>query len=33
VVADEEFLPFAAESFDLVVSAMDLHWVNDCPAP
>jgi SAM-dependent methyltransferase len=31
VVADEEFLPFAAQSFDLVVSAMDLHWVNDLP--
>ncbi len=31
VVADEEFLPFAPESFDLVMSAMDLHWVNDLP--
>jgi SAM-dependent methyltransferase len=31
VVADEEFLPFAPESFDLVVSAMNLHWVNDLP--
>ena len=31
VVADEEFLPFAPKSFDLVVSAMDLHWVNDLP--
>jgi SAM-dependent methyltransferase len=31
VVADEEFLPFAPLSFDLVVSAMDLHWVNDLP--
>src|SRR5690349_5810740 len=31
IVADEEFLPFAAGSFDLVVSAMDLHWVNDLP--
>ena len=31
VVADEEFLPFAPQSFDLVVSAMDLHWVNDLP--
>ena len=31
VVADEEFLPFAAGSFDLVVSAMNLHWVNDLP--
>ena len=31
VVADEEFLPFGAEKFDLVVSAMSLHWVNDLP--
>jgi SAM-dependent methyltransferase len=31
VVADEESLPFAPASFDLVVSAMDLHWVNDLP--
>ncbi len=31
VVADEELLPFAPQSFDLVVSAMDLHWVNDLP--
>lgn len=31
VVADEEALPFAPQSFDLVLSAMDLHWVNDLP--
>jgi SAM-dependent methyltransferase len=31
VVADEERLPFAAASFDLVLSAMALHWVNDLP--
>jgi SAM-dependent methyltransferase len=31
VVADEEALPFAADSFDLVMSAMNLHWVNDLP--
>ncbi|MFZ5782613.1 MAG: methyltransferase domain-containing protein [Pseudomonadota bacterium] len=31
VVADEEALPFAAASFDLVVSGMALHWVNDLP--
>src|SRR5471032_2081775 len=31
VVADEEALPFAAASFDLVLSAMALHWVNDLP--
>lgn len=31
VVADEERLPFAAARFDLVLSAMSLHWVNDLP--
>jgi SAM-dependent methyltransferase len=31
VSADEEFLPFAPESFDLVVSNLSLHWVNDLP--
>lgn len=31
VAADEEFLPFAAESFDLVVASLSLHWVNDLP--
>lgn len=31
VVADEEFFPFAAESFDLIVSALSLQWVNDLP--
>lgn len=31
LVADEEFLPFAENSFDLVMSAWSLHWVNDLP--
>ncbi len=31
VVADEEFLPFAPGSFDLVVACLSLHWVNDLP--
>ncbi len=31
IVADEEALPFAPGSFDLVLSAMSLHWVNDLP--
>ncbi len=31
VVADEESLPFAGGVFDLVLSAMTLHWVNDLP--
>ena len=30
VAADEEFLPFSG-SFDLVVSCLNLHWVNDLP--
>jgi NADH dehydrogenase [ubiquinone] 1 alpha subcomplex assembly factor 5 len=29
--ADEEALPFPEQSFDLVVSALSLHWVNDLP--
>ena len=29
--ADEEALPFAAQSFDLVVSVLSLHAVNDLP--
>ena len=31
VAAGEEALPFAEASFDLVVSALALHWVNDLP--
>jgi SAM-dependent methyltransferase len=31
VVADEEALPFADAKFDLVVSALALHQVNDLP--
>ena len=31
VVADEEFLPFAPASFDLVIASLSLHWVNDLP--
>lgn len=31
VCADEEALPFAGGAFDLVVSALSLHWVNDLP--
>lgn len=30
-VADEEALAYAPASFDLVVSALSLHWVNDLP--
>jgi SAM-dependent methyltransferase len=31
VVADEELLPFAPGSFDLILSCLSLHWVNDLP--
>lgn len=31
VAADEEVLPFAPASFDLVVASLSLHWVNDLP--
>ncbi|XP_074891588.1 arginine-hydroxylase NDUFAF5, mitochondrial isoform X2 [Buteo buteo] len=31
VVADEEYLPFKEDTFDLVVSSLSLHWVNDLP--
>lgn len=31
LAADEEFLPFADGTFDLVVSNLVLHWTNDLP--
>ncbi len=31
IVADADMLPFAAGSFDLVMSALVLHWINDLP--
>jgi len=31
VAADEELLPFAPRSFDLVISNLSLHWANDLP--
>lgn len=31
LAADEEALPFAPASFDLIVSVLSLHWVNDLP--
>lgn len=27
--ADEEFIPFGAQSFDLILSHLSLHWAND----
>ncbi|TMW58684.1 hypothetical protein Poli38472_010243 [Pythium oligandrum] len=32
IAVDEEFLPFPAHHFDLVMSSMNLHWVNDLPS-
>ncbi|XP_028413966.1 arginine-hydroxylase NDUFAF5, mitochondrial-like [Dendronephthya gigantea] len=31
LVVDEEFLPFAENTFDAVLSSLNLHWVNDLP--
>jgi SAM-dependent methyltransferase len=31
LAADEEALPFAPASFDLIASNLSLHWVNDLP--
>ncbi len=31
LVADEELLPFAPASLDMVISCLSLHWVNDLP--
>ncbi|MCX8132685.1 MAG: methyltransferase domain-containing protein [Roseococcus sp.] len=31
VAGDEEWLPFAPASFDLIVASLALHWVNDLP--
>ena len=31
LVIDEEFLPFRDGTFDLVISNLSFHWVNDLP--
>lgn len=31
LAGDEEWLPFAPASFDLVVASLALHWINDLP--
>jgi len=30
-IGDEELLPFEEEYFDLVVSCLSMHWINDLP--
>ena len=32
MLVDEESLPFEKESFDLVISSLSLHWVNQLPS-
>ena len=31
IASDEECLPFAPATFDLIISCLSLHWVNDLP--
>lgn len=31
IMVDEERLPFAPQSFDLILNNLNLHWVNDLP--
>lgn len=31
LLGDEEHLPFSPASFDLIVSNLSLHWINDLP--
>jgi NADH dehydrogenase [ubiquinone] 1 alpha subcomplex assembly factor 5 len=31
LIADPEYLPFADNSLDAVISLLDLHWANDLP--
>jgi SAM-dependent methyltransferase len=31
LIADEEVLPFASQSFDLIASTLSLQWANDLP--
>lgn len=32
VLKNPEYLPYEAETFDLVLSSMSLHWINDLPS-
>jgi NADH dehydrogenase [ubiquinone] 1 alpha subcomplex assembly factor 5 len=31
VLADQESLPFETNSFDMVMSSLSMHWINDLP--
>ncbi|EQL01917.1 Methyltransferase type 12 [Ophiocordyceps sinensis CO18] len=31
VLEDEETIPYEAQSFDMVMSSLSLHWINDLP--
>jgi len=31
IVSDEEFLPFQKHSFDMAISCLSMHWINDLP--
>lgn len=31
MLPDEEMLPFEPESFDMVMSSLSMHWINDLP--
>ncbi len=31
IITDEELIPFKNDSFDLVISNLNLHWINDLP--
>jgi NADH dehydrogenase [ubiquinone] 1 alpha subcomplex assembly factor 5 len=32
LIVDEEYLPFPPNHFDVVLSSLSLHWVNDLPS-
>ena len=32
MICDEQYLPFKDKQFDIVLSSMNLHWVNDLPS-
>ncbi|GBM67692.1 Arginine-hydroxylase NDUFAF5, mitochondrial [Araneus ventricosus] len=32
MIVDEEYLPFADNSVDLIISSLNFHWINDLPS-